>query len=121
MKGRPAFAVLSGSVALLMVIVAAGATSGQPRSGPQPLQHSAQPNPQEVRPASPDGDSPSASAGQIAREPQSRRVLGLPVDALMWIAGLLVAALLLAAMLARRPHRRAQARGGGTYGRGPGS
>jgi hypothetical protein len=48
-------------------------------------------------------------------------VLGLPVDALMWIAGLLVAALLLAAMLARRPHRRAQARGGGTYGRGPGS
>lgn len=121
MDRRPALAFLSGSGALLMVILAAGATVGQPRSGPQPLQHSAQPNPQEIRPASPDGDSPSASAGRVAREPQSRRVLGLPVEALMWIAGLLVAALLLAAMLARRPSWRARARGGGTYGRGPGS
>src|SRR5688572_24764604 len=101
MDRRPALALLSGSAALLMVILAAGATAVEPRSGPQPLQHSAQPNPQEVRPASPDGDSPSASAGRVAREPQSRRVLGLPVEALMWIAGLLVAALLLAAMLAR--------------------
>jgi hypothetical protein len=103
-----------------MTVLAAGAPAAQERRGPQRLQDSAQPNPQEVRPASPDGDSPSDTAGTLARQPKARRLLGLPVDAVMWIGGILVVLLLVAAVIASRPPRRTRAQGGGTYDRGPG-
>jgi hypothetical protein len=98
---------------LLVAVLAAGAPAAQ--------EHSAQPNPQEVRPASPDGDSPSETAGQLARQPEAHRLLGLPVDAVMWIGGVIVVLLLIAAVIASRPARRRQAQGGGPYGRGPGN
>jgi hypothetical protein len=103
-----------------MVVLAVGTAIAQERRGPQRLQDSAQPNPQEVRPASPDGDSPSATAGTLTRQSEARRVLGLPVDAVMWIGGILVVLLLVAAVIVSRPPRRTRAKGGGTYGRGPG-
>jgi hypothetical protein len=107
--------------AILLVVLAVSAPAAQERRGPQRLQDSAQPNPQEVRPASPDGDSPSATAGQLVRQSESRRILGLPVQAIMWIVGTLVALLVVAAVIARRPPWRTRAQGGGTYGRGPGA
>jgi hypothetical protein len=54
------------------------------------------------------------------RQPESRRLLGLPVEAVMWIGGIIVALVLIAAVIAGRTRRRAQAQGGGTYGRGRG-
>jgi hypothetical protein len=107
-------------LALHVVLLAGGTPAAQERRGPQRLQDSAQPNPQEVRPASPDGDSPSATAGKLVRQPESRRLLGLPVEAVMWIGGIVVVLVIIAAVIAGRPRRRAQAQGGGTYGRGPG-
>jgi len=47
-------------------------------------------------------------------------VLGLPIDAVMWIGGALVVLILIAAVIASRPPRRRQAQGGGTHGRGSG-
>jgi len=104
----------------LHVVLLAGTPAAQERRGPQRLQDSAQQNPQEVRPPSPDGDSPSATAGKLVRQPESRRLLGLPVEAVMWIGGIVVVLVIIAAVIAGRPRRRAQAQGGGTYGRGPG-
>jgi hypothetical protein len=106
---------------LLVAVLAAGAPAAQEQRGAQRLQDSAQPNPQEVRPASPNGDRPSETAGRLARQPKAHRLLGLPVDAVMWIGGGIVVLLLLAAVIASRPARRRQAQGGGTYGRGPGN
>jgi hypothetical protein len=83
--------------------------------GPRPIQHGAQPNPEEIRPGSPQGDSPSASAGQL-RERQARRILGLPVNVAIIIAGVLVVLLVIAGLVIPRPSRRDRARGGGTYG-----
>lgn len=108
-------------LALLVGLLAAATPAAEERRGPQRLQDSAQPNAQEVRPASPDGDSPSATAGKLVSQPESRRLLGLPVEAVLWIGGVLVMLVLIAAVIAARPRRRAQARGGGTYGRGPGA
>jgi hypothetical protein len=115
--------IRGGALALAFVILllAAGPAGAQERRGPQRLQDSAQPNPQEVRPASPDGDSPSATAGEVEGPRPSPRVLGLPVEAVMWIGGAMVVLVLIAALIAGRPRRRAQAQGGGTYGRGPGN
>jgi hypothetical protein len=93
------------------------ALAGAPGAGSQgPVQHGAQPNPQEVRPGSPDGDSPSATAGELVRGEETRRVLGLPVNAVLVIAGVLLALLGLAGVLIPRTRREARGRGNGTDG-----
>jgi hypothetical protein len=80
------------------------------------VQHGAQPNPEEVRPGTRDGDAPSAAAGELVRK-SGRRVLGLPVNSVLVIAGALVVLLILAGLIIPGAGRRLRARGGGTYGR----
>lgn len=117
-------------VALLVTVpVAAAAQSSRPAAGinqehgapgsagpgPGVVQRGSQPNPAEVRPGSPDGDSPSAAAGDLVRDPEVRRIVGLPVNTALVVGGILTALLVLAWIVipaARRGHR---ARGGGTY------
>ena len=79
------------------------------------VQRGAQPNPGEVRPGNRDGDAPSAAAGELIPRP-ARRILGLPVDAALIIAGLLVVLALFAGVVIPGARRRDRARGGGTYG-----
>jgi hypothetical protein len=79
------------------------------------VQRGTQPNPGEVRPGSPAGDSPSASAGTL-REEEVRRIFGLPVNAALLIGAVIVAILAVAWIVGPSARRRAQARGGGTYG-----
>jgi len=79
------------------------------------VQRGAQPNPGEVRPGNRDGDAPSAAAGELMPRP-TRRILGLPVDAALIIAGLLVVLALFAGVVIPGARRRDRARGGGTYG-----
>ena len=79
------------------------------------VQRGAQPNPAEVRPGNRDGDAPSAAAGELMPRP-ARRILGLPVDAALIIAGLLVVLALFAGVVIPGARRRDRARGGGTYG-----
>jgi hypothetical protein len=79
------------------------------------VQRGAQPNPAEVRPGNRDGDAPSAAAGELLPRP-ARRILGLPVDAALIIAGLLIVLALFAGVVMPGARRRDRARGGGTYG-----
>ena len=79
------------------------------------VQRGAQPNPAEVRPGNRDGDAPSAAAGDLVTRP-ARRILGLPVDAALIIAGVLVVLALVAGVVIPGARRRDCARGGGTYG-----
>ena len=79
------------------------------------VQRGAQPNPAEVRPGNRDGDAPSAAAGELMPQP-ARRILGLPVDAALIIAGVLVVLALFAGVVIPGARRRDRARGGGTYG-----
>ena len=79
------------------------------------VQRGAQPNPAEVRPGNRDGDAPSAAAGDLIPRP-ARRILGLPVDAALIIAGVLVVLALFAGVVIPGARRRDRARGGGTYG-----
>ena len=79
------------------------------------VQRGSQPNAGEVRPPSPDGDSPSASAGTL-REQQARRIFGLPVMSALIIGAFIVVLLALAGFVVPSARRRA-ARGNGTYGR----
>ena len=79
------------------------------------VQRGAQPNPAEVRPGNRDGDAPSAAAGELMPRP-ARRILGLPVDAALIIAGLLIVLALFAGVVIPGARRRDRARGGGTYG-----
>ena len=79
------------------------------------VQRGAQPNPGEVGPGNRDGDAPSAAAGELMPRP-ARRILGLPVDAALIIAGLLVVLALFAGVVIPGARRRDRARGGGTYG-----
>ena len=79
------------------------------------VQRGAQPNPAEVRPGNRDGDAPSAAAGELIPRP-ARRILGLPVDAALIIAGMLVVLALFAGVVIPGARRRDRARGGGTYG-----
>lgn len=81
----------------------------------QAVQHGAQPNPQEVRPGNPQGDAPSATVGSLERDRVERRILGLPVTAVLVIGGALVVLLTLGSVVIPRARRRRQARGGGTY------
>ena len=79
------------------------------------VQRGTQPNPAEVRPGNRDGDAPSAAAGELIPRP-ARRILGLPVDAALIIAGVLVVLALFAGVVIPGARRRDRARGGGTYG-----
>jgi len=79
------------------------------------VQRGEQPNAAEVRPGNRDGDAPSAAAGELLPRP-GRRVLGLPVDAALIIAGVLVVLALFAGIVIPGARRRDRARGGGTYG-----
>jgi hypothetical protein len=79
------------------------------------VQRGGQPNPAEVRPGNRDGDAPSAAAGELMPQP-ARRILGLPVDAALIVAGVLVVLALVAGVVIPGPRRRDRARGGGTYG-----
>jgi hypothetical protein len=83
-------------VFILILLTAANVAVGQYPASQGPakedksaVQHGAQPNPNEVRPASPEGDSPSASAGELVRRSE-RRILGLPANAAVVIAGALI-------------------------------
>jgi hypothetical protein len=82
------------------------------------VQRGTQPNPAEVRPGNRDGDAPSAAAGELVTRP-GRRILGLPVDAALVIAGVLIVLALIAGILIPGARRRDRARGGGTYGGDP--
>jgi hypothetical protein len=88
--------------------------TGKPGSaGPKDggiVQRGDQPNPGEVRPGSPAGDAPSASAGTL-REAQARRIFGLPVRAALVIGAVIVAILALAGIALPPSKRRARARG----------
>jgi hypothetical protein len=75
------------------------------------------PGGQEIRPGSPEGDAPSASAGRLASSPIERRILGLPVTAVLVIAAVILGLLAVAGFVLPNVRRRARARGGGTYGR----
>ena len=79
------------------------------------VQRGSQPNAGEVRPGNRDGDSPSASAGEVRTE-QARRIFGLPVSAVLIIAAVLIALLAVAGAMVPGARRR-RARGNGTYGR----
>jgi hypothetical protein len=79
------------------------------------VQRGAQPNPAEVRPGNRDGDAPSAAAGDLVTR-QPRRILGLPVNAALLVAGVIVFLVVVAGVLIPGARRRDRARGGGTYG-----
>ena len=79
------------------------------------VQRGEQPNPAEVRPGNRDGDAPSAAAGELVTRP-GRRILGLPVDAALLIAGLLIVLAIIGGVVIPGARRRDRARGGGTYG-----
>lgn len=79
------------------------------------VQRGSQPNAAEVRPGNRDGDAPSAAAGDLVTRP-GRRILGLPVDAALIIAGVIIVLAVLAGIVIPGARRRDRARGGGTYG-----
>ena len=86
------------------------------KSDREAVQHGAQPNPQEVRPGSRDGDAPSAAAGDLVERP-GLRVLGLPIATVLLVAAVVLALLAIAGVVIPEATRRLRARGGGTYGR----
>ena len=90
-------------------------SAGSSRDG-SAVQHGSQPNAGEVRAGTRDGDSPSASAGTVVKRAVDRRILGLPVNAVMVIAAAIIAIVVVAGLLVPT-RRRARARGNGTYGR----
>jgi hypothetical protein len=106
-------------VALMTVSLAASAVAQvvapPAKSDRDAVQHGAQPNAGEVRPGNREGDSPSAAAGELVPKP-GRRILGLPVNAALLIAGLLVGLAIVAGIVIPGASRRRRARGGGTYG-----
>jgi hypothetical protein len=110
------------SLAIAALVVVLGMTGQSAAQLPPPakgsadaIQHGAQPNPDEVRSGSRDGDAPSAAAGEIVRKP-GPRLLGLPVNTALVVAGFLVVLLILAGFVIPSAGRRLRARGGGTYG-----
>jgi hypothetical protein len=80
------------------------------------VQRGSQPNAGEVRPGNRDGDSPSASAGEL-RTQEARRIFGLPLTVAIIIAAAIMAIVALAGIVVPESRRRARARGNGTYGR----
>ena len=110
------------SVVIAVIAAVLGVTGASLAQLPPPakgdreaVQHGAQPNVEEVRPGSPNGDAPSAAAGDLVRKP-SPRVLGLPVNAVLIIAGVLLVLLVVAGLVIPGAGRWTRARGGGTYG-----
>ncbi len=107
-------------VSILILLAAANVAVGQYPSSQSPakedksaVQHGAQPNPGEVRPPSRDGDSPSASAGDLVPRSE-RRIFGLPANAALVIAGALIAIAAIGAVaIPRSRRRRYQARSDG--------
>ena len=79
------------------------------------VQRGGQPNAGEVRPGNRDGDQPSAAAGEL-RPREAQRIFGLPISAVLVIAGVIIAIVALAGFVVPQSRRRA-ARGNGTYGR----
>lgn len=79
------------------------------------VQRGTQPNPAEVRPGNRDGDAPSAASGELVPR-EGRRILGLPVDAALIIAGVLIVLALIAGLVIPGARRRDRAHGGGTWG-----
>jgi hypothetical protein len=108
-------AVLAVVAMLIATPVAAQVVPAQEKSGGQAVQHGAQPNPNEVRPGSRDGDAPSAAAGDLLARP-GRRVFGFPITTVLVVAGLLVALVVVAGVVIPGAGRRRRAQGGGTYG-----
>src|SRR5919197_2354771 len=87
-------------LALVAVSLAVGPAAAQlvpppAKSDRKPVEHGAQPNAGEVRPGNPEGDAPSAAAGDLVTRP-GRRILGLPVSTALVVAGVLVALLIVA-------------------------
>jgi hypothetical protein len=78
------------------------------------VQRGTQPNPAEVRPGNRDGDAPSAASGELVPR-EGRRILGLPVDAALIIAGVVIVLALIAGLVIPGARRRDRARGGGTW------
>jgi hypothetical protein len=70
-----------------------------------------------VRLGNRDGDSPSAAAGVVARDPVVRRIFGLPVTTALVIGAVIVGLVVIGALVIPAARRRDRARGGGTYGR----
>lgn len=109
---------MSGSrgiaVASTLFVAALGAGPGHAPSAdttaPRPLQHGAQPNPQEVRPGSAEGDQPSASAGRLIREDRARRILGLPVGTAILLGAILLVLVVVGGVLGLGARRRPEPR-----------
>jgi hypothetical protein len=111
-------------IAVMLLVLVPELVSAQDAKRPRP-ERSSEPNygtapgpgtgpgGQEIRPGSPDGDAPSASAGQIAREPV-QRIFGLPVTTVLVIAAVILGLLAIAGFVI--PNTRRRARGDGTYG-----
>jgi hypothetical protein len=107
--------VIALVVVLVTAPVAAQIAPPAAKGDREPVQHGAQPNPDEVRPGNRDGDAPSAAAGDLVAKP-GRRVFGLPVTAALVVGGLLVALLVVAGVAIPTAARRRRAHGGGTFG-----
>ena len=108
--------VLLLATALLAQPLAAQVVPPPAKADRDPVQHGAQPNPEEVRPGSRDGDAPSAAAGDLVAKP-ARRILGLPITTVLVVGAVLLALVVAAGVLIPEASRRRRARGGGTYGR----
>ena len=80
--------------------------SAGPRDDRSVVQQGSQPSPADVRPGSRDGDTPSASAGDLVRKPIERRILGLPVTTAVVIGGAIVVLLVLAGVVIPTARRR---------------
>ena len=87
--------------------------SAGPKDGDGVVQHGAQPNAGEVRPGTPNGDQPSASAGEL-RPREVARIFGLPVTSALIIAGAIILLVAIAGFVVPESRRR-RARGNGTY------
>jgi len=90
--------------------------SAGPKDDRSVVQQGDQPSPAEVRPGNRDGDSPSASAGDLVRRQTQRRILGLPATAALLIGGAIVVLFIIGGVAIPATRRRARARGNGTYG-----
>jgi hypothetical protein len=113
------------AVALGMLAEVIGAQSTNPalpsptappaKSDKAPVEHGSRPDPGAVRPGNQDGDQPSASAGDLIRDAKQRRIFGLPVNAALVVAGVIVALFVVAGVAIPAARRRDRARGNGAY------